>query len=257
MPEYIHGYSSAEQQRLLAQAAFWRESLILPALEFPSSGRVLEMGCGAGAVLQILSDAYPHLSFSGIDIESRQIEFARKLLEGRSVELRQGDATALPWPDEAFDAVYMIWFLEHLPEPVAALREALRVLKPGGRLWTHETNYLTLKFEPTEPSIEKMLRQYRDCFGAAAWIDAGARMESWIAEAGFERCLKKSMGFEWKAEAGLPEAVDYVLDFVESSLGSLAETEAAPGLRAMREASRGKQGLLSIEVHRCIGIKAS
>ena len=67
----------------------------------------------------------------GLDFSAEAVELARKLVpNGR---FQQGDAQALPFPAASFDAVLCGYGLMHLPEPAAALREMLRVLRPGGR----------------------------------------------------------------------------------------------------------------------------
>src|SRR4051812_15010811 len=108
---YLHGYDQREQDRLIAQAEHWRE-LILSDLDLRAGGRLLEVGCGAGAVLGVIASAAPgDFELAGLDIEPRQIERARQHLAhlGRRVDLRVGDASHLPWPDASFDAVFFMW----------------------------------------------------------------------------------------------------------------------------------------------------
>src|SRR5437016_5010765 len=96
--DYVHGYASAEQERLFAQAKHWREELILDGTTLSPGTRLLEMGCGVGAVLGVLGEAFPGLILSGVDIEARQLEVARHYLGelGLEVDLRQADAHVLP-----------------------------------------------------------------------------------------------------------------------------------------------------------------
>ena len=142
MTDYVHGYGTVEQQRLVEQAEHWRERLIRDGTELLPGTRLLEVGCGAGAVLAVLGQEFPGVRLTGVDIEPKQLAFARSHLERAGVEatLVEGDASALPFADESFDHVWMMWFLEHLADPVAALREARRVLVPGGRLTAIEVD---------------------------------------------------------------------------------------------------------------------
>src|SRR5262249_19390508 len=123
---YVHGYERREQDRLLAQAEHWREELILDGTMLQPGTRLLEIGCGVGAVLGVLGEAFPRISLAGVDIEERQVLAAREHLAGLglSADLRRADALALPYGDASFDHVWMMWFLEHVSDPVAALREA-------------------------------------------------------------------------------------------------------------------------------------
>src|SRR5438128_2333200 len=125
---YVHGYASEEQERLVEQAEHWREELILSGTKLAPGTRLLEVGCGVGAVLGILGDAFPGVVLSGVDIEDRQLGAARAHLAdlGLQADLRRADAAALTYEDASFDHVWMMWFLEHVPDPVAALKEARR-----------------------------------------------------------------------------------------------------------------------------------
>ena len=67
--DYIHGYSDEEQLRLIQQAEYWREELILRDINYLPGESLLEIGCGVGAVLGILGGAFPDLKLAGIDLQ--------------------------------------------------------------------------------------------------------------------------------------------------------------------------------------------
>ena len=96
-------------------------------------GRVLELAVGTGLNL-------PHygkgVELTGVDLSPAMLEQARARAErlGLSVELLEGDVTRLPFPDHQFDAVVCTLALCAIPDQVAAVREAMRVCKPGGEL---------------------------------------------------------------------------------------------------------------------------
>jgi SAM-dependent methyltransferase len=93
---------------------------------FPSGTRLLDVGCGSAW----LSDHFEH--YTGVDVSSAAVEAAR----ARGREVLQGDVDApLPFADESFDGVVMKDLLEHVPDPVALVREVHRVLRPGGRVF--------------------------------------------------------------------------------------------------------------------------
>ena len=73
----------------------------------------------------MLGQEYPGVELFGVDIEEKQLEFARDYLERVGVEaaLRQADALALPFEDGSFEHVWMMWLLEHVADPPAALRD--------------------------------------------------------------------------------------------------------------------------------------
>lgn len=98
-----------------------------------SRGPVLDVGCGPGDLLTAASEISPTAKLYGLDLSPEMIRVARQRL-GRRAELVVGDAEELPWPDEHFEVALCIDSLHHYPEPVKALFEMHRVLKPSGRL---------------------------------------------------------------------------------------------------------------------------
>src|SRR5262245_24130676 len=125
MTQYVHGYATAEQERLVEQAEHWRYRLIRDRTSLEPGTRLLEVGCGVGAVLAVLGQEFPGIRLTGVDIEPKQLDFARGHLERSEVEatLVEADALALPFADGSFDHGWMMWFLEHVADPVAVLRE--------------------------------------------------------------------------------------------------------------------------------------
>lgn len=95
---------------------------------------VLEIGVGMGAdfVRWLRGGARA----TGVDLTDRAVELTRGRVaaEGHHPELRVADAESLPFPDESFDIVYSWGVLHHTPDTARAFREAIRVLRPGGRL---------------------------------------------------------------------------------------------------------------------------
>ena len=134
MTDYVHGYGTPEQERLVEQAEHWRHRLIRDGTELEPGTRLLEVGCGVGAVLAVLGQEYPGVELFGVDIEQKQLDFARGHLERAGVEatLRQADALALPFADGSFDLVICQQGLQFFPDRPLALRQMRRVLVPGG-----------------------------------------------------------------------------------------------------------------------------
>jgi ubiquinone/menaquinone biosynthesis C-methylase UbiE len=98
-----------------------------------ASGDVLEVAVGTGLNL----GKYPHdVKLTGIDLSEEMLGIARSRAQelGRSVDLQQGDAHALPFADDAFDTVVCTFGLCAIPNLEAALDEMARVLRPGGKL---------------------------------------------------------------------------------------------------------------------------
>lgn len=95
--------------------------------------RVLDMGCGTGALAELMLDAVPGCELSGVDLSDAMLARAHDRLGDRAV-LVAGDSEHLPFPDSLFDAVYCNDSFHHYPEPARAAFEAWRVLGAGGVL---------------------------------------------------------------------------------------------------------------------------
>src|SRR6185437_11796952 len=97
-------------------------------------GRVLEVGVGSGLNLPLYAKDVSEVV--GIDPSEPLLDLARRRAVEASVpiDLRQGSATDLPLVSESIDTLVMTWTLCSIPEPLAALREMRRVLKPGGTM---------------------------------------------------------------------------------------------------------------------------
>ena len=98
---------------------------------------VLDLGCGTGTLLEALVACQPGAGFTGIDPDRHVLAIARRRLQrsARTVELVEGYAQDLPFPDQAFDLVISTLIFHHLPDPVkvSAFGEVRRVLAPHGR----------------------------------------------------------------------------------------------------------------------------
>jgi ubiquinone/menaquinone biosynthesis C-methylase UbiE len=110
LPEYVHGYTTPEQGRLIAQAEHWRHDLIAGGTTLAPGTRLLEIGCGVGAVLRVLGEEFSGIELTGVDIEQAQLNAARRHLAQGDIRatLVGADARALPFSDGAFDHVWMM-----------------------------------------------------------------------------------------------------------------------------------------------------
>lgn len=93
-------------------------------------GRVLDIGCGAGNMPKAIKHYRPDLEVWGTDLSQAALKAALAQPEGARFVASGGER--LPFPDGFFDAVTMFDVLEHIPDPLGALREIRRVLRPGG-----------------------------------------------------------------------------------------------------------------------------
>jgi ubiquinone/menaquinone biosynthesis C-methylase UbiE len=228
MGDYVHGYGTREQQRLVEQAEHWRHRLIAAGTTLSPGTRLLEVGCGVGAVLAVLGQEFPGVVLHGADIEPKQLEFARGHLERAGVDatLLEADARALPYEDESFDHVWMMWFLEHIDDPPEVLREARRVLVQGGAITAIEVDYSTCRAEPSTAALDALIRTMVRGMAASGWSDAGTRLPGWLLEAGFREVDEGERPFWWEGE-DLAGQANYAADVMESALPALTQLPGA------------------------------
>jgi SAM-dependent methyltransferase len=108
--------------------------LVLEMLEPHPGQNLLDLGCGTG--LYAVDLARQGLQVTGLDISSAMLEKARSKSRrlGLDINFIQGDATSLPFDDQTFDSVLSVAAFEFIPQPEKFIREALRVVKNGGKV---------------------------------------------------------------------------------------------------------------------------
>jgi SAM-dependent methyltransferase len=97
---------------------------------------VVDLGCGNGRITELLVERVPSLELFGVDFTRPMLDsfLVKPGTNECKIELVCADITKLPLEDDSFDAVVSSRTFQYLPDPLCGVREALRVLKPGGRL---------------------------------------------------------------------------------------------------------------------------
>jgi ubiquinone/menaquinone biosynthesis C-methylase UbiE len=133
--------SMSRVQSAFCRSAPWRgiaRRVVLPwALQGSQpDGDVLEIGAGSGAMAVELLALHPTITMTATDFDPAMVDAARRRLApfADRARARQADATALPFEDASFDAVLSWVMLHHVVDWHQALREAVRVVRPGGHV---------------------------------------------------------------------------------------------------------------------------
>jgi SAM-dependent methyltransferase len=148
---------------------------------------VLDVGCGPGTITLDIARRVTPGRVTGIDASAAVIAEAAAAAsaDGVDVEFRTGDIYALDVPDQAFDVVHGHQVLQHLSEPVAALREMRRVCRAGGVVAARDSVYRSFTWFPRDARLDRWLDLY--CAVAEAnggEPDAGSRLRAWALDAG-------------------------------------------------------------------------
>lgn len=162
---YLHGFSKKEQDRLYRQAAVLA-AIIYKSIDFTNTRHLVEVGSGVGAQTEQLLAYFPHLKITGIDAEALQVARAREHLaaaiQSGRVTFDIGNALQLPYPDCHFDGAFVCWFLEHVQDPVAILRELRRVLVPGAPIYCNEVLNASFYVHPYSPATLQYWFHFND-----------------------------------------------------------------------------------------------
>ena len=185
---YVHGYDPRENLRLQDQASTLVE-LLHSDTAYPEGSSVLEAGCGVGAQTVTLASNSPRALITSIDVSEASVVEARNAVQAaaiNNVTLRQADIFHLPFPPESFDHVFLCFVLEHLAQPVEALRALKHVLKPGGTITVIEGDHGSTYFYPDSDYARRAVRcqvELQARAGANALI--GRELYPLLREAGY------------------------------------------------------------------------
>lgn len=139
MPNKLSKIINKKLERLLTNtgdmALKRRARRIIEELNPRDGDRILDVGCGDGYYLHLLSSLGLKLKLTGVDFDPNALQSARRNLKGKRIHLVYADLMKkLPFPDNCFDKIVMSEVCEHLPDDVKGLKEVHRILKPGGKL---------------------------------------------------------------------------------------------------------------------------
>lgn len=171
-----------ERRRAVNTASFFTPHLA-------SGTTVLDCGCGPGTIALDFAEIVAPGDVWGIDLDASYVLRAQELTEERkqtNIHFRQGSVYALPFPDQSMDAVFASTLLAHLSQPLAALAEIKRVLKPGGVIGIRDADVIGTLIAPTAPAVEEsmaLLAQLMQAYGGSPTM--GRELRPLLHQAGF------------------------------------------------------------------------
>jgi ubiquinone/menaquinone biosynthesis C-methylase UbiE len=122
----------AVYERMMGKWSGLIGSAFVDWLSPPPNLRWIDIGCGNGAFTQLLAERCAPVAIEGVDPSEGQLVFARERLATPVAQFRQGDAMALPYPNDSFDAAVMALVVFFIPDPARGVAEMARVVRPGG-----------------------------------------------------------------------------------------------------------------------------
>ncbi len=184
---YTHGHADSVLRSHRWRTAENSAGYLLPHLR--AGDVVLDVGCGPGTITVDLAARVAPGRVIGVDPAPDAVaaaETARVEAKVDNLTVTTGDVYALDHPDGAFDVVHAHQVLQHLGDPVRALREMRRVCRTDGVVAARDCVYRAMSWFPASPGIDRWLDVY--CAVAQAnngEPDAGSRLRHWCREAGF------------------------------------------------------------------------
>ncbi|MDD2859126.1 MAG: methyltransferase domain-containing protein [Candidatus Nanopelagicales bacterium] len=183
---YTHGHHESVLRSHRTRTAANSAAHLLPHL---SPGmRLLDIGCGPGTITVDLAARVSPGRVTALEITEDALALARAHAEQvgcASVDFATGDVHALPFADGTFDVVHAHQVLQHVQDPVQAIREMVRVCRPGGLVAARDGDYAGFVWHPSSARLDR----WRELYDAAARVNggepnAGRMLLAWAHAAG-------------------------------------------------------------------------
>ena len=183
-PTYTHGHHESvlrsHRWRTVENSAAYLIPHLRPGLS------LLDVGCGPGTITADLAGRLAPGRVCGIDPSADVVAAAER--EHAGIEFATGDVYTMAFDDASWDIVHAHQVLQHLPDPVTALKEMRRVVRQGGIVAARDSDYAAFTWHPADDRLARWLALYHDIARSnGGEPDAGRYLLSWAKQAGFTR----------------------------------------------------------------------
>ena len=250
MPEtYTPGYSQAAAAFMGRRRLDPNGTFFLPHLK--SGISALDCGCGPGTITRHIALRIAPGRVIGLDFNADQVAVAMqhaKIQGIANIEFRQGSIYALPFADNSFDAVFSHALIEHLKEPVKAVAEFKRVLKPGGMLGVCTPDWGGFLLAPPSEKLLLAFEAYKQLQNRNGGdVYCGRKLGKFLGDAGFEK-------IEMHARYENYQPLATIGDFLAVNLEEAGDAKSA---RTWREWGRQPNGMFAQAWVSCVGRKSA
>jgi len=193
---------------------------------------VLSVGCGPGVILHEVSELYPSIRATGIDISSDRVQEAvQRNRRNPRLKFVRGDAQAIQFPSNRFDLVYSRMLLQYLREKEKAVAEMARVCKPGGIVLLQDLDGQLLWHYPEDPVVQHAVQRVVTALAPTGFDPFVGRKLFWLAQqAGLQKLEVQIESFHLIAGAIEPHTLkqwELKLDIAKSQMAKALGSEAA------------------------------
>lgn len=254
MAKYTHGYHESVLRSHRSRTAQNSAAHLLPLLN--SGDRLLDVGAGAGTITVDLAEIVAEVTATEMGPEGLAVTRATVAESGtKNITFHVADVHALPFDDATFDVAHAHQVLQHVADPVQALREMARVTRPGGIVAVRDSDYGGFRWWPEVPQLDRWLDLYRSvAVRNGGDPDAGRRLLSWAHESGLTDVVATSSTWcyaspderVWWGHMWADRIVDSAISTQIVAFGLATERELAEISDGWREWAASDDGWFSL-----------
>ncbi len=253
MTSYTHGHAEAVLRSHRWRTAENSAAHLLPHLR--DDQRLLDVGSGPGTITADLARLVGEVVALEVTEEAAALTRAEVERQGVDASVVVGDVHDLDLPDDSFDVVHAHQVLQHVSDPVGALREMLRVTRPGGVVAVRDSDYGHFSWHPASPGLDRWLELYSGVARSnGGEPDAGRMLLAWAHAVGATRveagsstwCFATPEDREWWGSLWADRVTSTALGRQLVEQGRATEDELAEVATAWREWAAHPDGWFSV-----------